>query len=213
MVVYGLNGSDHPKVVALDRQPPPPGVPPGVVAFTTCGQCHGPTGGGTSAPPLGRQSQLADPELLKQFLATVPPPMPRLYPGLLTDNDVKLIADYLKTSVFMCGTSDEKQSCAPPGKPSSGGTKAWQAIYTDLTSPRCINCHPVASPKLDGYAWNPMTNAAYPRDYPRQGTIATRIIMPCCAAITLIFRLPKAPELFNPERDRPMSAAQIATGP
>jgi hypothetical protein len=103
VVVYGLNGSDHPKVLALERQPPPPGLPPGVLAFATCAQCHGPTGGGSSAPPLARQSQLADPVLLKQFLATVPPPMPRLYPDLLTDNDVELIADYLKTAVFNCG--------------------------------------------------------------------------------------------------------------
>ena len=60
-------------------------------------------------------------------------------------------------------------SCAPPGKPSTGETQAWQAIYTDLTSPRCINCHPVASPKLLPYAWNPAKNAQYPQDYPRQG--------------------------------------------
>jgi hypothetical protein len=60
--------------------------------------------------------QLADPELLKQFLATVPPPMPRLYPGLLTDNDVELFAEFLKTTVFNCGPN-EPQSCAPPGKP------------------------------------------------------------------------------------------------
>ena len=88
-VVYGLHGSDHPKVLALNRQPPPAGLPPEAVAFQTCIQCHGPTGGGTSAPPLGRQSQLADPDLLKEFLATVPAPMPRLYPGVLTDKDVE----------------------------------------------------------------------------------------------------------------------------
>ena len=89
VVVYGLHGSDHPKVMTLNRQPPPAGLPPGAVAFQTCIQCHGPTGGGTSAPPLGRQSQLADPDLLKEFLATVPAPMPRLYPGVLTDKDVE----------------------------------------------------------------------------------------------------------------------------
>jgi hypothetical protein len=94
--------------------------------------------------------------------------MPHLYPGVLTDEEVELIAGALKTGVFMCGPS-EPQRCAPPAPPSSGGTKAWQKIYADLTSPRCINCHPVASPKLMGYAWNPMTNAPYPQDYPRQG--------------------------------------------
>jgi alcohol dehydrogenase (cytochrome c) len=168
VVVYGLNGGDQPKVVALNRQPASPELPPDVVAFTTCTHCHGPTGG---ALPLARQSQLADPVLLKQFLATVPPPMPRLYPGVLTDSDVELIAHYLKTTVFMCDSTSPPppQRCAPPAKPSSGGTLAWQAIYTDLTSPRCINCHPVASPNLPGYAWNPTTNAPYPQDYPRQG--------------------------------------------
>ena len=55
-----------------------------------------PRGGeGGSAPPLTRQSQLADPELLKHFLATVLPPMPRLFPGLLEEKEVELIAELL----------------------------------------------------------------------------------------------------------------------
>jgi len=172
--IYGLQGSDTPKVVTLERlEPSPlPGVAAGAVAYAPCSQCHG--GGmqaaasGSSAPPIGRQSQLADPELLRQFLATVPPPMPRLYPGVLTDNDVHHIADYLRTSVFSCGPN-EPQRCAPPVRPSTGGTPAWRAIYADLTSPRCINCHPVASPRLQPVYWNPATNAPYPQDYPRQG--------------------------------------------
>jgi alcohol dehydrogenase (cytochrome c) len=168
VVVYGLHGSDHPQVVALQRQPPPANIPATVLAFTTCAQCHGPTGGGTSAPPLTRQTQLADPVLLKQFLATVPPPMPRLYPGVLTDKDVELVAEYLKDSVFFCGTNKQAQSCARPTKPTTAGTRAWREIYSVLTYPRCINCHPVASPKLAGYAWNPAKNASYPQDYPRQ---------------------------------------------
>jgi alcohol dehydrogenase (cytochrome c) len=182
VAVFGLNGSDHPKVVALNRLPPPAGVSAAASAYASCGQCHGsapqvPETGevapsqaaamGSSAPPIGRQSQLADPVLLKQFLATVPPPMPRLYPGVLTDNDVELLAGYLSTNVFNCGPN-EPQRCASPVKPVSGGTQAWQAIYSVLTSPRCINCHPVASPKLQPYPWNPVTNAAYPQDYPRQ---------------------------------------------
>ncbi|MGC2202032.1 MAG: hypothetical protein WA633_18090, partial [Stellaceae bacterium] len=100
--------------------------------------------------------------------ATVPPPMPRLYPGVLTEKEVEMIADYLKTNVFKCGPG-EPQSCEPPAKPVTGGTPAWRAIYSVLTSPRCINCHPVASPKLDPYLFNPATNAGYPQDYPRQG--------------------------------------------
>ena len=172
VVVFGLHGSDHPKMVKLDRLPLPAGVSAGALAYASCAQCHGPPAQaaaiGGSAPPIGRQSQLADPALLKQFLATVPPPMPRLYPGVLTDNDVEALAGYLSTNVFKCGPN-EPQRCAPPAQPMSGGTQAWQAIYSVLTSPRCINCHPVASPNLKPYPWNPVTNAAYPQDYPRQG--------------------------------------------
>jgi alcohol dehydrogenase (cytochrome c) len=167
--VYGLHGSDKPKVVKLDRvEPTPVGTAGLATFFQSCSQCHGLTGAGSSAPPLTRQSQLADPALLKQFLASVPPPMPRLYPGMLTDNDVEMIATYLKTDVFVCGPN-EPQSCAPPGKPMTGGTPAWQAIYSVLTSPRCLNCHPVSSNKLTGYAFDPATGAPYPQDYPRQG--------------------------------------------
>jgi hypothetical protein len=109
-----------------------------------------------------RQSQLADAEVLKEFLATVPPPMPRLYPGLLTGEEVEMIADYLKTAVFDCGANPPPQSCQLPAQPMTGGTKAWRAIYSVLTSPRCINCHPVAS-KL------PPLAGLFPQDYPRQG--------------------------------------------
>jgi hypothetical protein len=121
--IFGLRGRHPPTVVKLDRLQPEI------------------TGAGGSAPPLIRQSQLADPELLKQFLATVLPPMPRLYPGLLEEKEVELIAEYLRTTVFKCGQPDG-QSCKPPGKPSTGGTPEWQAIYSVLTYPRCINCHP-----------------------------------------------------------------------
>jgi len=185
-------------VVALNRQPPPAGLPPGAVAFQTCIQCHGPTGGGTSAPPLGRQSQLADPKLLKEFLETVAPPMPRLYPGVLTDKDAELIADFLKTDVLMCGTPKEKQSCAPPAPPSSGGTKAWQAVYSVLTFPRCLNCYPTAR-----------------RTRPIRGRATTIIptIIPCFGAIPSTFRLQKIQMLLlNPESDHLMNTARIATG-
>jgi alcohol dehydrogenase (cytochrome c) len=172
--VYGLNGSDQPKVVSLERvEPSPsPGVTASQAAYAPCSQCHG--GGmqaavaGSSAPPIGRQSQLADPALLKEFLATVPPPMPRLYPGLLTEHDVELIAAYLQTDVFKCGPN-EPQSCKPPAAPTTGGTPAWQAVYSVLTSPRCINCHPAASPQLPPAYFDPATNRGYPQDYPRQG--------------------------------------------
>jgi alcohol dehydrogenase (cytochrome c) len=162
--VYGLQGGEKPNVVAIDRLPPPsvPGVTPGLVLyFLNCLQCHGMTGAGSSAPPIQRQSQLADPELLKQFLTTVRPPMPRLFPGVLTDKEVDLIAGYLQTDVFLCGKPNQPQSCEPAGKPVSGGTEAWRAVHSVLMSPRCINCHPKVSnlPAFNGY----------PQDYPRQG--------------------------------------------
>jgi cytochrome c553 len=140
------------------------GATPGATLyFQNCQQCHGAAGAGGSAPPIQRQSQLADPELLKQFLASVPQPMPHLYPGVLTDNEVELIAGYLSTDVFKCDSENPPppQSCKPPGKPMTGGTEAWRAIYTDLTSPRCLNCHPIASSSLAPYF-------GYPQDYPRQ---------------------------------------------
>lgn len=168
--VYGLGGSGPPKVITLDRLdlPPPAGETAGQALFgAVCGQCHGSGAAGSSAPPLFRQSQLADPALLKQFLMTVPPPMPHLYPGVLIDKDVEAIAEFLRTSIFKCGPN-EPQSCKPPPQPHSGGTAAWQAVYSVLTSPRCINCHPVASPNLPHF---PLTvdNSGYEQDYPRQG--------------------------------------------
>jgi mono/diheme cytochrome c family protein len=154
--IYGLHGPDKPQSVTLERLEPSdsPQVP--AVAWLyiqNCGQCHGTPRQaavtGSSAPPIGRQSQLADPDLLKQFLATVPPPMPRVYPGILEEKDVEKLAEFLKSQVFNCGP-DELQSCALPTKPMSGGTTAWRAVYAVLTSPRCINCHPVSS-KLPGF--------------------------------------------------------------
>jgi alcohol dehydrogenase (cytochrome c) len=171
--VYGLHGSGKPKVVTLDRLqlPPAPGQTAGQALFAAvCSQCHGGgsiAGQGASSPPLARQSQLSDPELLKQFLSSVAPPMPRLYPGVLQDKDVELIAEFLKTSVFNCGPN-EPQSCQPPPQPMSGGTPAWQAVYFVLTSPRCINCHPVVSPNLAHFPGT-VDNSGYPQDYPRQG--------------------------------------------
>jgi alcohol dehydrogenase (cytochrome c) len=177
-VVYGLSGSGKPNVVTLPRLEPSAAqnIPTAgtAVYVQNCAQCHGLDGSGVSAPPLLRQSQLADPALLKQFLATVPPPMPHLYPGLLTEDEVTLLAGYLKTNVFKCGLPDQPQSCAPPTKPMTGGTPAWRAVYSVLTSPRCINCHPIAS-KLAPVYFNPTATppggppVAYPQDYPRQG--------------------------------------------
>jgi alcohol dehydrogenase (cytochrome c) len=131
--IYGLQGPEQPKVVQLDRLNPPAisGISPEKVMYIqNCQQCHGGAGAGGSAPPLARQSQLAEPALLKQFLQDqVLPLMPHLYPGVLMDKDIEMIADYLRTAVFNCGPN-EPQRCAPPVPPASGGTAAPGVPFT-----------------------------------------------------------------------------------
>jgi alcohol dehydrogenase (cytochrome c) len=166
VVVYGLGGPDKPNMVTLDRLPPSAaaGWSAGRMLYLqACAQCHGNPLTGGSAPPLMRQSQLADPELLKLFLSSVPPPMPHLYPGVVNDDDVRLLAEWFRTDLFKCSSPDALQSCDAPRQPTSGGTKEWRAVYSVLTSPRCMNCHPVVSPKL------PLFLGLFPQDYPRQG--------------------------------------------
>ena len=168
--IFGLHTSGPPEIVKLDRlQPEITGVPPySAVFWQACLQCHGYYGSGTSAPPIIRQSQLADPVLLKHFLATVPPPMPRLYPGMLEDEDVERIAEHLRTVVFKCGQPGG-QSCKPPAEPMTGGTAYWRAIYSVLTSPRCLNCHP--GPNPGPFIIIGSGNPGWPArafDYPRQ---------------------------------------------
>jgi mono/diheme cytochrome c family protein len=148
--IYGLGGSDTPKTVKLDRIAAQTGAE---FYGLVCGNCHGMDGNGGTAPSLIRETQLSDPEKLKAFLKSVPPPMPILYPGLLEEKDVDKIADHLK--VLTGRRSEEaaikinaafavRDSGAPTAQPE------WQNIYSVLTSARCINCHTVT-------------------DYPRQG--------------------------------------------
>ena len=169
VVIYSIFAKGPPDVVTLPRLdlPPSPGKTADEQIFgQACEQCHLGEPAGFSITQISRQSQYADPALLKAFLATVPPPMPRLYPGFLDDNDVDMIAAYLRWEIFKCGP-EEPQSCEPPPKTTSGGTPAWRIIYSDLTSPRCLNCHPAASPKLAKF---PQTDddSGYVQDYPRQ---------------------------------------------
>ncbi len=165
--IFGLHAGPEPHIVKLDRTDPKfgPGIPDTTATYIqSCGQCHGPTGIGASAPPLIRQAQLADPEVLKRFLEDVPEPMPRLYPGMLEDKDITRIAAFMRSNVFKCGQPGG-QRCALPGTPSSGGTQAWKSVYSVLTSARCINCHPAPSTGtafIPGYAPDAF-------DYPRQG--------------------------------------------
>jgi alcohol dehydrogenase (cytochrome c) len=168
--IFGLHRSGPPEIVKLDRlQPAITGLPPSsAVYWQACLQCHGFDGSGVSAPSIIRQSQLADPEFLKRFLVTVPPPMPRLYPGMLEEQDVDLIAEHLRTFVFKCGQPGG-QSCKPPAEPMTGGRASWRAIYSVLTSPRCMNCHP--GPTAGPFTVGPVSPAWPERafDYPRQG--------------------------------------------
>ena len=87
-----------------------------------CANCHGDGKGGQIYPSLVAYPELSDPERLERFLATVPPPMPRLYPGLLDSDDVRRIAAYLEGIT---------RSPSPQ----------WRTIYSVLTHPTCLNCH------------------------------------------------------------------------
>ncbi len=168
--IFSLHGSSPPEIVKLDRFPLAiTGLPAfAAVYWQACLQCHGFDGSGVSAPSIIRQSQLADPRLLKVFPETVPPPMPRLYPGMLEEEDVEMIAEHLRTFVFKCGQPGG-QSCKPPGEPKTGGRAAWRAVYSVLTSPRCLNCHP--GPTAGPFTVGPISPAWPARafDYPRQG--------------------------------------------
>ena len=122
--VYGLNPGDTPKIVTADRLPP---QSTGTAAnkeryFLMCGACHGDRGQGRTYPSLVNHPELADPDALGQFLATIPPPMPRLYPGPLDRDDLRMIADYMRVIT-------------------GGSTPQWDKIYSVLSSPRCLNCH------------------------------------------------------------------------
>src|SRR5689334_2055470 len=108
VVVYPISGPSQPHVATRDRlEPvPAPGQSADEAIYTAvCEQCHAATGSGGNAPPA-RQNQLADPELLKQFLVTVPQPMLRLYSGLLNEQGMGEVDEYLRTKVFNSGPNE-----------------------------------------------------------------------------------------------------------
>jgi alcohol dehydrogenase (cytochrome c) len=120
--IFGLHGSDTPRIVRLI-----PMARPGATRaeqatleyLGVCSQCHGVNAQGQAYPSLERQTQLAgNPEALKAFLAYVPPPMPRLYPGLLSDEDVRLIAEHLKV-LLTPPSATQAPSAAQPAPPPS----------------------------------------------------------------------------------------------
>ena len=137
--IFSLQGSDTPQVLKLERADL--GVSGdaanATMYATVCAACHGADGKGRTFPSLVRFTQLGDPDQLKAFLTNVPPPMPALYPGMLTDDDVAMIAAYLKKSVV------DEHAGPPSGyvQPTSDGSRDWQAVYSVFTSARCMNCH------------------------------------------------------------------------
>ncbi len=121
--IFGLHGSDTPRIVRLDPLPRL-GATPAEQAidtyFSACSYCHGNEAQGKAYPSLERQTQLAgNPEALEAFLAYVPPPMPRLYPGLLSEEDVRLIAQRLKTLLTPPSATQPAPAAepAPPPRP------------------------------------------------------------------------------------------------
>ncbi len=131
--IFALREKKQPvKVISWERAPMPGN---GKYLYdVVCSVRHGGTGQGYAYPTLRRQYHiLTDAERLKDFFETVPPPMPKLYPGLLNDGDVKELVAYFKTWKLT----------PQPGytQPKSDGADAWPEIYSVLTHPRCINCH------------------------------------------------------------------------
>ena len=119
--IYGLHGSDTPKIVRLSPVPRLGATPEEHATNEyngVCSDCHGIDAQGAAYPSLERQTQLAgNPEALKAFLAYVPPPMPRLYPGLLSDEDVRLIAERLKVLLTPPSKTQPAPAAQPPGPP------------------------------------------------------------------------------------------------
>jgi alcohol dehydrogenase (cytochrome c) len=120
--IFGLHGSNTPKIVRLAPMERPGSTPLEQAKWEyggICADCHGRDAQGAVYPGLGRQTQLAgNPEALKAFLAYVPPPMPRLYPGLLNDADVRLIAEYLKVLLTPPSATQAAPADQPGGPPS-----------------------------------------------------------------------------------------------
>lgn len=215
VVIYGISAKGKPDVVTLPRLdlPPPPGKSADQQIYgQACEQCHVGEPSGFSVTQISRQSQLADPALLKTFLATVPPPMPRLYPGFLNDNDVDMIAAYLRKEIFKCDSDDPPQSCKPPPTMTSGGTAAWRVIYSDLTSPRCLNCHPVESPNLRKFP-NTTDNSGYAQEYPRQDDDRHPHYFGVLRGDTFEFPTPEGTGIVFPGKGPPFERCDSCHGP
>jgi ubiquinol-cytochrome c reductase cytochrome c subunit len=72
-------------------------TPRGAVVYAAnCASCHGATGQGGIGPALKNESSRKDSGAVGTFVKNPPPPMPKLYPGLLTDADVAAVSGYVE---------------------------------------------------------------------------------------------------------------------
>jgi ubiquinol-cytochrome c reductase cytochrome c subunit len=68
------------------------------VYAANCAACHGASGqGGATGPTLIGEKARKDTNALIAFIKNPAPPMPKLYPGVLTDNDVAAVAAYIES--------------------------------------------------------------------------------------------------------------------
>jgi ubiquinol-cytochrome c reductase cytochrome c subunit len=73
-------------------------TPRGEVVFAAnCAACHGATGQGGVGPALKGISARRDLAAVTAFVKNPPPPMTKLYPGLLSDSDVAAVAGYVES--------------------------------------------------------------------------------------------------------------------
>lgn len=72
----------------------------GAIAFTNnCSTCHGPTGaeGGAVGPSLRNEHQRMDFAAVDSWIKDPAPPMPKLYPQFLSDQQVRDLAAYVES--------------------------------------------------------------------------------------------------------------------
>jgi ubiquinol-cytochrome c reductase cytochrome c subunit len=75
-----------------------PNTPRGAVVFAAnCALCHGSTGQGGIGPALKNEGSRKDRNGVATFVKNPPPPMPKLYPGLMSESDVAAVSDYVES--------------------------------------------------------------------------------------------------------------------
>jgi mono/diheme cytochrome c family protein len=73
-------------------------TPHGAVVYAVnCSACHGASGQGGIGPALRNESAKKNTVAVAAFVKSPPAPMPKLYPGLLTDADVAAVSDYVES--------------------------------------------------------------------------------------------------------------------